>query len=410
MSTKKGKELKPHIGIFGKRNAGKSSLINFLVGQQLAIVSTIAGTTTDPVKKSTEITGFGPVVIIDTAGIDDIGELGIMRIQKTIDVIKLVDLAIVVITDNRFDDFEENLVNEFNRYKTPFFIVHNKSDLVSPNAEFIQNISLKYQTKVITASAITQTDNTLLLNTIATFLPEDSYKQPSMLGDLISYGDVVLFITPIDVEAPAGRLILPQIQAIRDTLDNDAVAIVLKEREVDAFLRKTAIKPKLAVTDSQIFLKASASVPKDIPLTSFSILLARLKGEFQHYLNGTPAIENLKNGDKVLLLESCTHHVSCDDIGRVKIPRWMSQFTGKNIDYEVVSGLDSLTKPITEYSLVIQCGGCMITGKQLKNRLLPAIEAGVPVSNYGMTIAYLQGVFKRAVEIFQAKTDHINYL
>ena len=407
---KKGRELKPHIGIFGRRNNGKSTLINFLVGQQVAIVSNTAGTTTDPVKKSVEITGFGPVVLVDTAGIDDKGDLGKLRIEKTLDAIKLIDLAILIIIENQFSIIEENLITEFKKYKTPFFIVHNKSDIEDINTIDKTKLEHSFNTKIISLSAEKDIDNTKILQLIAQFLPENSYKQPSILGDLVSYGDIVLLITPIDVEAPAGRLILPQVQTIRDILDNDCIAIVLKEREVDAFLRKTQIQPKLAVTDSQIFLKASASVPKSIPLTSFSILLARLKGEFDHYLQGTPHLENLKDGDRVLLLESCTHHVSCDDIGRVKIPRWITQFSGKKLDFDVVSGLDSLKRPITDYSIIIQCGGCMITSKQLKNRLLPAIEAKVPVTNYGMAIAYLQGVYNRAVEPFTKNISNIDYL
>ena len=223
--------------------------------------------------------------------------------------------------------------------------------------------------------------------------------------DLISYGDIVLLITPIDIEAPEGRLILPQVQAIRDILDNDAVCIVLKEKEVDAFLRKTGIKPKLVVTDSQVFLKAGASIPSDIALTSFSIMLAHFKGNFSAYLKGTPKISELKEGDKVLLLESCTHHSSCDDIGRVKIPRWISNFTGKQLEYVVVAGLDEVPGNITDYSLLIQCGGCMITPKQLGNRLQPAIDAGIPVTNYGMAIAYVQGIYTRAVAPFAKIED-----
>jgi [FeFe] hydrogenase H-cluster maturation GTPase HydF len=233
----------------------------------------------------------------------------------------------------------------------------------------------------------------------------------TLLGDLINYGDIILLITPIDVEAPAGRLILPQVQAIRDILDNDAVAIILKEREVDSFLRKTGIKPALAVTDSQVFSKADASIPHDIPLTSFSVMLARFKGVFDKYLEGTPKISKLKDGDRVLLLESCTHHVSCDDIGRVKIPRWLSSFTGKKLEFDVVAGLDLLSRPVTDYALVIQCGGCMITRKQLLNRLRPALNAGVPVTNYGMAIAYVQGIYKRAVAPFlKGKLEENIYL
>ena len=225
----------------------------------------------------------------------------------------------------------------------------------------------------------------------------------------MGHGDIVLLITPIDIEAPEGRLILPQVQAIRDVLDNDAVCIVLKEREVDAFLRKTGIRPALAITDSQVFLKADASIPKEIPLTSFSIMLARFKGDFPQYLKGTPQISKLNDGDRVLLLESCTHHTSCDDIGRVKIPRWMTNFTGKTLSFDVVAGLDQVPRPINDYALVVQCGGCMITRKQLVNRLKPAIDAGVPVTNYGMAIAYTLGIYHRAVAPF-VKIDGEDYL
>src|ERR1035437_7504956 len=343
----KGRESKPHIGIYGRRNNGKSSLINCLAGQEIAIVSDHAGTTTDPVKKSFEITGFGPVIFVDTAGIDDSGDLGQKRVDRTVGTLEIIDLALLVVTDNSWGKYEEELIS-------------------------------------------------LIRNTI----PEHSYKTPALLGDLISYGDIVILITPIDIEAPAGRLILPQMQAIRDILDNEAIAIILKEREVDSFLKKTSIKPALAITDSQVFVKADASIPRDIPLTSFSIMLARFKGDFKYYLKGTPKISELKDGDRVLLLESCTHHVSCDDIGRTKIPRWITSFTGKKIEYDVVAGLDAISRPITDYSLVIQCGGCMITRKQLHNRLQPAIKAGVPVTNYGMAIAYVQGIYNRAIAPF----------
>jgi [FeFe] hydrogenase H-cluster maturation GTPase HydF len=220
------------------------------------------------------------------------------------------------------------------------------------------------------------------------------------VGDLISYGDVVMLITPIDIEAPEGRLILPQVQAIRDILDNDAIAVVVKEREADIFIRKMSPEPALVITDSQIFSKADGIVPRHIPLTSFSILLARQRGDFTNYLKGTPKISELKDGDRVLLLESCTHHVSCDDIGRVKIPRWLSHFTGKKMEFEVVAGLSNLPRPITDYALVIQCGGCVITRRQIINRLKPAVEAGVPVTNYGMAIAWVQGIYPRAVAPF----------
>lgn len=406
----KGKESKPHIGIYGRRNNGKSSLINRLAGQDVAIVSDFAGTTTDPVKKSFEITGFGPVILIDTAGIDDKGELGNKRIEKTLASIKTIDLAILVITENIFGDFEKMLIEEFKNADTPFFIVHNKSDIKQLSDNSRTSIVSQTNATIIEFDTIKAGNLEKLIRLIKTTIPESAYKTPSLVGDLLSYGDIVLLITPIDIEAPAGRMILPQVQAIRDILDNDAVAIVLKEREVDVFLRKTKITPALAITDSQIFTKADASIPRNIPLTSFSIMLARFKGEFEHFLKGTPKISELKDGDRVLSLESCTHHVSCDDIGRVKIPRWISNFTGKKLEYDVVAGLDKLPRDIKEYALVVQCGGCVITRKQLINRLHPAIDAGIPVTNYGMAIAYVQGIYERAVAPFVKMKSVMDYL
>jgi [FeFe] hydrogenase H-cluster maturation GTPase HydF len=400
----KGRDTKPHIGIYGRRNNGKSSLINCLAGQDIAIVSEQAGTTTDPVKKSFEITGFGPVILIDTAGIDDSGELGEKRIERTLRTLDIIDLALLVVTENSWGEYEDDLIKKFHDMDLPFIIVHNKSDLIEPSAEFRERIKFNTGSVLFEFSAADKRNYEDLIKLIKDTIPENSYKTPTLLGDLIKQGDIVILITPIDVEAPAGRLILPQVQAIRDILDNDAVAIVLKEREVDAFLKRTAIKPALAITDSQVFIKADASIPDDIPLTSFSIMLARFKGDFDNYLKGTPKISDLKDGDRVLLLESCTHHVACDDIGRTKIPRWINNFTGKKIEYDVVAGLDTLPRPITDYSLLIQCGGCMITRKQLHNRLLPAIKAGIPVTNYGMAIAYVQGIYKRAIAPFAGES------
>ena len=401
----KGKESKPHIGIYGRRNNGKSSLINALAGQDIAIVSEQAGTTTDPVKKSFEITGFGPVILIDTAGIDDSGDLGEKRIERTLKTLDIIDLALLVVTGSSWGEYEDDLVKRFRSLDIPFIVINNKSDLVAPGSDFRNKVREKSGAELFEFSALDKRNYEELIRLISTSIPEHSLRTPALLGDLINYGDIVLLITPIDVEAPAGRLILPQVQAIRDILDNDAVAIVLKEREVDAFLKRTGIRPALAVTDSQVFVKADASVPHDIPLTSFSIMLAHFKGDFENYLKGTPKISDLKDGDRVLLLESCTHHVACDDIGRTKIPRWISNFTGKKIEFDVVAGLDSLPRPITDYSLLVQCGGCMITRRQLHNRLQPAVKAGVPITNYGMAIAYVQGIYKRAIAPFVKDID-----
>jgi [FeFe] hydrogenase H-cluster maturation GTPase HydF len=396
----KGREIKPHIGIFGRRNVGKSSIINVITGQDVAIVSSHPGTTTDPVKKSIEIFGIGPAIIIDTAGIDDSGEVGMQRINKSKQVIKAIDMALLVISDNQFNHFEENLMDEFYENGIPCLIIHNKTDISALNPELAQRINQQYNTQVIEFSAKHPENLDDLIDAICKTMPETAYRQQSLLGDFLSKGDIVLLIVPIDTEAPEGRLILPQVQAIRDILDNNCVAVVLKENEVENFLKNTAIKPKIAICDSSVFDKVDGCVPKEIPLTGFSILLARYKGEFGQYLQGTPEIGRLKDNDRVLILESCTHHVSCDDIGRYKIPRWLEHFTGKKLIFDVVAGLNRLEKPITDYSLVIQCGGCVITRKQLVNRLKPAIDNGIPVTNYGMAIAYMQGVYERAIEPF----------
>lgn len=396
----KGKENKPHIGIYGKRNVGKSTLINFLAGQEVSIVADYKGTTTDPVKRSFEITGFGPVILIDTAGVDDTGEVGKLRIDKTLATIDKIDLAIVLINNYELGKYEENIILKLKSFDTPFFIINGKTDIFSKDEKKKNKIMLKYGVNVLDFSSKNDTSTDYILNTIKNIIPESSWKLNSLIGDLVSYGDIVLLITPIDIEAPQGRLILPQVQMIRDILDNDCIAIVLKEKEIDAFLRKTNIKPKLAITDSQIFLQAAASIPNDIPLTGFSVVLARYKGDFDNYIKGTPQLSKLKNGDKILILESCSHHVSCDDIGRVKIPRWLSDFTGKKLHYTVVSGLDNIPGKITDYAIVIQCGGCVLTRKQIISRLKPAVDAGVPVTNYGMTIAYIQGIYDRAIKPF----------
>jgi [FeFe] hydrogenase H-cluster maturation GTPase HydF len=396
-------QMKPYIGIFGRRNNGKSSLVNALTGQEIAIVSEVAGTTTDPVKKAMEMPGIGPVVLVDTAGIDDTGELGEKRMARAHAMLATVDFALLVISGNTFGTFEIELIDGFEEYDIPYIIIHNKSDIEVLNLETLAEIRKRSNAQILDFSTVQKPETNRLLELIHQHIPESAYKSKSLVGDLIKYGDVIMLITPIDIEAPEGRLILPQVQVIRDILDNDAIAVVVKEREADAYLRQMNPKPSLVITDSQVFLKADAIVPKEIPLTSFSILLARQKGDFQNYLHGTPHLSDLKDGDRVLILESCTHHVSCDDIGRVKIPRWLSNFSGKKLEFETVAGLNNLPRDIQEFAMVIQCGGCMITRKQIINRLKPAVDAGVPVTNYGMAIAYVHGIYNRAVALFVDK-------
>ncbi len=399
----KGKASKPHIGIFGRRNNGKSSIINVLAGQEIAIVSDIAGTTTDPVKKSIEIPGIGASVLVDTAGIDDSGELGKKRMAKTNASLKTIDLAMLVITHNTFGDYEEKLIADFRKYDIPYFVIHNKKDQMPLSADFKTQLSEKIKCPIVDFSTNDPVNMEEVVVLMQKLMPETAYQSDSLLGDIISSGDIVVLVTPIDTEAPEGRMILPQMQAIRDILDNNAIAIVLKESELDGYIQYASPRPALVITDSQVFEKVNKLVPADIPLSSFSIMLARHKGDFANYVNGTPYLSKLKEGDKVLILESCTHHVSCDDIGRIKIPGWLNKFTGCKLKYEVVAGLDDLPENIHNYAMVIQCGGCMITRKQIANRLKPAIEAGVDVSNYGMAIAYVHGIYHRAIAPFIKK-------
>jgi len=396
----KGRDMKPHIGIFGRRNSGKSSLINVLIGQEIAIVSEVAGTTTDPVRKSIEIAGIGPAIIIDTAGIDDSGELGEKRIARSKEMLKLIDLGILIIAHNEFGTDEKELIREFHTNDIPFLVIHNKIDEVPADQDLLRVIREKYGVPVIEFSAKFPDNPEEIITAIRAQIPETAYRQQSMVGDLIRPGDVVLLITPIDLEAPEGRMILPQVQVIRDVLDHDGIVVVCKENEVAGFIRRMNPKPVLVITDSQVFPKADAAVPKEILLTSFSIVLAHQKGDFNNYLKGTPKISELKEGDRVLILESCSHHVTCDDIGRTKLPKWLRNFTGKNLEFDTVAGLNRIQRPMTDYALIVQCGGCMITHKQILHRLKPAIDAGIPVTNYGMTIAYVHGIFDRAIAPF----------
>lgn len=396
----KGNEHKPRIGIFGRRNYGKSSLINYLTGQSVAIVSDVAGATTDPVRKAMELHGVGPVVWIDTAGIDDSGELGRLRVEKTLAELRQVDLAIILFSNNSFDAPEQRLVDACREAKATFLLLYAQSDINPPDEQFLSTIEERVGVKPFVFNVSDVSFRQPLLDMVLTNLPESAYRHASLLGDIISRGDRIVMVTPIDSAAPEGRMILPQVQVLRDILDNDAIALVCKETELQATLASLSVPPRLVVTDSQAFDFVSKSVPDEIPLTSFSIVLARAKGLFDEYMKGTPAIDGLKDGDRVLLLESCTHNVTCEDIGRVKLPRLLTKHTGKKLTFDVVAGLSAMERPLQDYALVIQCGGCVVTPKQLASRLAPAIAAGVPVSNYGLALAFLNGIFHRAIKPF----------
>lgn len=390
------RENKIHIGFFGRCNVGKSTLINTLVGQDISIVSEYSGTTTDTVKKTIELTDIGQVVLIDTAGIDDKSVLGEERKKKTLDIFSQVDFAVLVISENRFDIYEENIIDECKRYSTPYIVVYNKEDL------FPIQENLKTEVSLIVSKEDKSTREKLHQILRQEIRKLSLEQQKPLLNDIIDQGDVVVLVTPIDASAPKGRLILPQVKTIREIIDQHAIAITVQETELGQAINLLGKeKIKLVITDSQIFKKVDSIVPKEIPLTSFSIILAKEKGNFNQYLSGTLRIDRLQDGDNILILESCTHTPTCEDIGRVKLPNMLKKYTGKNLNFTFSAGLSNSFNDIEKYQLVIQCGGCMATKKQMQNRLLPFIEKNMAITNYGMTISYVNGIFKRAVAIFQ---------
>lgn len=390
-NTPRGMRL--HIGIFGRRNVGKSSIINRLTKQDISVVSEVAGTTTDPVEKAMELLPLGPVLFVDTAGIDDEGSLGEKRIQKTKKIFDRTDLAVIVSETPEWSSFEHALAEEFNNRKIPVISVLNKADLLDESGLG------SLDAEVIAVSAIQNTGIEELKEKIIRTAPEEFLTPPAIASDLVPPGELAILVVPIDLEAPKGRLILPQVQTIRDLLDNDSMVMVVKERELREALGRLNKPPVLVITDSQAFLKVSADVPPEIKLTSFSILFARLKGELNEMISGTRAIEKLKSGDKVLICESCTHHDIGDDIGRVKIPRWLTQYTGAKLEFDVFAGHD-FPENIEQYSLIIHCGACMTNRREILSRIAKANAAGVPMTNYGLTIAYSLGIFDRAIEPF----------
>jgi len=396
--TPKGFRL--HIGIFGRRNVGKSSLLNALTQQKVAIVSEIAGTTTDPIEKPMELLPIGPVLFIDTAGIDDEGLLGKKRIEQTRIVFDRTDLAILVITANNWNQFEEELIAEFRRRDIPVIVVMNKIDLFEPNRKLVEKLAELNLPLVKTVA----TDNQGILDlqeAIVKQTPADIINNPVIVGDLIRPGDLLVLVVPIDKEAPKGRLILPQVQTIRDILDNGACSLVVRERELKEVMQNLKIKPAMVITDSQVFQKVAAETPDDVRLTSFSILFARLKGNLKEFVRGAIVVDSLKTGDQVLIAEACTHHPIEDDIGTVKIPRWLNQYTGSMINFNYCRGHD-FPADLENYKLIIHCGSCMFNRREVLSRIMHAQRVDVPITNYGLIIAYSLGIFERALSPFPA--------
>lgn len=374
-----------HIGFFGCRNAGKSSVVNAVTNQEAAVVSEVKGTTTDPVFKSMELLPLGPAVIIDTPGFDDVGALGEMRISRTKKILNKVDIAVLVVDAvEGIREFDELLIGMFKKKNIPYIIVYNKSDLT------------EVKTDGIFVSAATGDGIDELKRCISELQPK--YERKSIAGDLVKPNDVVILVTPIDSAAPKGRLILPQQQTLRDLLDNNVITLTVRETELKNALEVLSKKPALVITDSQVFGKVSSELPPDIPLTSFSILMARFKGFLKTAVKGAYALDTLKDNDNVLICEGCTHHRQCNDIGTVKIPKWLREYTNASLNLSYTSGTD-FPEALSEYKLIIHCGGCMLNEREMKYRMKCAEEQGIPFTNYGTAIAHINGILKRSLKI-----------
>ncbi len=394
--------MRLHIGLFGRRNVGKSSLLNAITRQNVSIVSEFAGTTTDPVEKPMEMLPLGPVLFIDTAGIDDVGALGELRAGRTRQVFDRTDLGVVVTEPHQWGEFEDQILRNLSERRVPTIVVINKIDTNGdggrPAALAALDIPVVY-TSAVTGRGILDFRQALLDNA-----PEHFIESPAIVGDLVGPDELAVLVLPIDKEAPKGRLILPQVQAIRDLMDTDAMALMVKERELKSALARLNRPPKLVVTDSQAFLKVAADTPPDIPMTSFSILFARFKGDLSTQVEGALAIERLRPGDRLLIAESCSHHPIADDIGRVKIPRWLTQYAGGKLEVDHVQGHD-FPEDLSPYALVVHCGACTTNRRAMLNRIMQCRQAGVPVTNYGLAIAYSLGIFERALEPFPAALE-----
>ncbi len=402
MIEKTPKGLRLHLGIFGRTNVGKSSFLNLVAGQDVSITSPMPGTTTDVVEKTMELLPIGPVVFLDTAGLDDQSEIGSLRTEKSKKVFERSDVLLLILEANLWTKYEEDVIREAHKRGVPILAVINKMDQKKPDADFLQTL-LGLKLPVIQVSSINTSSRERVLQEFKKQLlqicPEDFLNPTALIGDLVPSGGLVILIVPIDLQAPKGRLILPQVQAIRDILDNDASVLVVKEREYLAVLEKLKHPPSLVVCDSQVVQKMVADTPGGIPCTTFSILFSRFKGDLNEMVRGALAIEKLQNGDKVLIAEACTHHAAEDDIGRVKIPRWLKQYTGLNLDIQTYAGCDYPVN-LQEYKLIIHCGSCMLNRRSMLSRIQNAKESEVAMTNYGVCISYLQGVLTRALSPF----------
>ena len=397
------KSFRLHIGLFGRRNVGKSSLLNALTHQEVSIVSDVAGTTTDPVEKPMELLPLGPVLFIDTAGIDDSGVLGEKRVQKTKAVFDRTDLGIIVSNGQDWGEFEEKILEELKGREIPVILVFNKTDLYPPKTCLLNSFGGQ-KIPVVEPSVTAKTGILELREAILNTAPDDFVNRPAILSDLVGPGEAAILVVPVDKEAPRGRLILPQVQSIRDLLDANAFCIVTQDRELrEAFSRLTK-PPKLVVTDSQAFERVAADTPPEIPLTGFSILFARYQGNLTEMVRGAMSIDQLKPGDRVLIAESCSHHPIEDDIGTIKIPNWLSKYVGGNLKFDHVRGHD-FPENIADFKLIIHCGACMWNRREMLSRIMKAKKAGVPITNYGLTIAYSLGIFERALEPFPAALE-----
>jgi len=392
------RSLRLHIGLFGRRNVGKSSLLNAITRQQVSIVSDVAGTTTDPVEKPMELLPLGPVQFVDTAGVDDEGALGDLRIARTHAVLDRVDLGVIVTEGGGWGAFEERLLGELEARRVPVLAVFNKSDLGAPDSSELARLKLQ-RVPAVAASSLTGAGIVDVREALLQLAPADFFDSRRLVNDLVPPGEVAVLVVPIDKEAPKGRLILPQVMAIRDLLDGASMALVVQERELRRALERLTRPPALVVTDSQVFLKVAADVPASVPMTSFSILMSRFQGDLVAQVRGTLGIERLRGGDRVLVAESCAHHPVGEDIGRVKIPRWLTQYVGAKLQFDHVQGRD-FPGDLSPYRLVVHCGNCVGNRREMMSRIHRCGVAGVPITNYGLTIAYSLGIFERALGPF----------